>query len=155
MAAELPSVILLLRLLNWLICSHSSEKYFWIKILKPWPLRNMEVCLWKFNCSSYYLLKKLTCLPLPQRFQKVFSHKNKHKKLYLNTSTLYLNTYKLVCPQEESYTLLPTHSASQSSKRFKPPSVAILLWQGHCWIGKKTQTTNKYKLFMMLIKLYL
>ena len=25
-----------------------------------------------------------------------------------------------------------THSAAQSSKRFKPLSVTILLWQGHC-----------------------
>ena len=43
MAAELPSVVLLLRL-NRQICSHSSEKYLWIKILKQWPPRNMEVC---------------------------------------------------------------------------------------------------------------
>ena len=25
-----------------------------------------------------------------------------------------------------------THSAAKSSKRFKPLSVTILLWQGHC-----------------------
>ena len=41
-------------------------------------------------------------------------------------------------PWKMGYTLLPegtdiyTHSAAQSSKRFKPLSVTILLWQGHC-----------------------
>ena len=35
-----------------------------------------------------------------------------------------------------------THSAAQLSKSFKPLSVTIFLWQGHCWIGEKTQTRN-------------
>ena len=45
-----------------------------------------------------------------------------------------LGDYILLCPQEES--LLPegtnvyTQSAVQSSKRFKPLSATILLWQG-------------------------
>ena len=43
MAVELPSVVLLL-ILNWYICFHSSEKYLWIEILKPQPPKNMEVC---------------------------------------------------------------------------------------------------------------
>ena len=40
MAAELSSVVLILRL-NWKIRSHSSEKYLWISILKPQPPRNV------------------------------------------------------------------------------------------------------------------
>ena len=40
MVAELPFVLLLLRL-NWKIRSHSSEKYLWIKVLKPQPPRNV------------------------------------------------------------------------------------------------------------------
>ena len=36
MEPELPSVVLVLRL-TWAICSHSSEKYLWIKILKLLP----------------------------------------------------------------------------------------------------------------------
>ena len=63
MASKLPSVVLFLRL-NWLICSHSSEKYLRIKILKPWLY---ETCR--------FVNEILTCLPLPQRFQKIFSHK--------------------------------------------------------------------------------
>ena len=35
-------------------------------------------------------------------------------------------------PRKKRYTLFPTHSASQSLKRFKPLSVTILLWQGYC-----------------------
>ena len=31
-----------------------------------------------------------------------------------------------------------THSPAQLLKRFKPLPVSILLWQGHCWIGKYT-----------------
>ena len=42
MAAELPLAVLLLRL-NWQICSHSTEKYLSIKILKPQLPRNVEV----------------------------------------------------------------------------------------------------------------
>ena len=30
------------------------------------------------------------------------------------------------------YIYIYIHSAAQSSKRFKPLSAAILLWQGHC-----------------------
>ena len=30
--------------------------------------------------------KKLTCLLLPQRFQKTLAQKSKHQKIYLNTS---------------------------------------------------------------------
>ena len=50
--------------------------------------------------------------------------------------------YILLCPQEKevhssSWGHRYTHSGVQSSKRFKPLSVTILLWQGHCWIGKK------------------
>ena len=45
--------------------------------------------------------------------------------------------YILLCLQEEKDTLLSTHSAAQSWKRFKHLSVTMLLWQGHCWIGKK------------------
>ena len=41
--------------------------------------------------------------------------------------------YILLCPQKESYILLPTYSAAQSSKRFKPLSVNIFLWQGQSW----------------------
>ena len=43
MAAKFPSVVLLLTL-NWYICSHSSEKYFWTETLKQQPPRNLEVC---------------------------------------------------------------------------------------------------------------
>ena len=31
-----------------------------------------------------FLKKTNLCLPLPQRFQKTFAHKNKHPKTYLN-----------------------------------------------------------------------
>ena len=51
-------------------------------------------------------------------------------------------------PRKKRYTLLPTHAAAQSSKRFKPLSVTILLWQGHCWTRKKT--TKEDKLFMLV-----
>ena len=49
--------------------------------------------------------------------------------------------YILLCPQQEevhssSWGHRHTHSAAQSSKSFKPLSVAILLWQSHCWIGE-------------------
>ena len=37
-----------------------------------------------------------------------------------------------VSPRRKRYTLLPTNSIAQPSKRFKPLSVTILLWQGHC-----------------------
>ena len=37
--------------------------------------------------------------------------------------------YILLCPQEEKYSLLPTYSATQSPKRFKPLSVTILLYK--------------------------
>ena len=44
--------------------------------------------------------------------------------------------------REKRFTVIPTHSAAQPSKRFKLLSVSILLWQGHCWIGT-TKTTKK------------
>ena len=47
----------------------------------------------------------------------------------------------LLCPGRRGRLFLRghryTHSAAQSSKRFKPLSVTILLWQGNCWIGRK------------------
>ena len=43
MPAESFSVVLFLRL-NRYICSHSSETYFWIEILKELPPRDWEVC---------------------------------------------------------------------------------------------------------------
>ena len=42
-----------------------------------------------------------------------------------------------VSPGRKGTYTLSTHSAAQSSKRFKPLFVTMLLWQGHCWIGKK------------------
>ena len=63
--------------------------------------------------------------------------------------------YILLWPQEEdvccsSWGHRCTHSAAQSSKRFKPLSVTILLWQSHCWIGKKTQARNLI-VFMVIV----
>ena len=40
--------------------------------------------------------------------------------------------YILLCPPGRKGTLLPTHSAAQSSKRLKTLSVTILLRQDHC-----------------------
>ena len=48
-----------------------------------------------------------------------------------------------VSPRKKRYTLLPTHSAAQSWKRFKPLSVTILLWQDHSWIGKQHKQQKK------------
>ena len=55
-------------------------------------------------------------------------------------------------PRKKSHIVLPTHSTAQLSKRFKPSSVTILLWHGHCWIEKKKthKKQQKYKLFMVL-----
>ena len=47
MAAEFSWDVLLLKL----NCSHSSGKYFWIKIFKPWPSRNLEV--FNEDCTDY------------------------------------------------------------------------------------------------------
>ena len=52
--------------------------------------------------------------------------------------------YILLSPQEEevhysSWGHRSTHSAAHSSKRFKPLSAIILLWEGSCWIGKNKQ----------------
>ena len=49
--------------------------------------------------------------------------------------------YILVSPQEEevhssSWGHRCRHSATHLSKRFKPLSATILLWQDHCWIAK-------------------
>ena len=49
--------------------------------------------------------------------------------------------YTVLFPQEEevhssSWGHGYTHSAAQSSKKFKPLSVSIILYQGHCWIRK-------------------
>ena len=46
-------------------------------------------------------------------------------------------------PRKNKGTPLPTHSAAQSSKRFKPLSVTILIWQGHRWIGKQHKQQKK------------
>ena len=43
-----------------------------------------------------------------------------------------------------------THSAAQSLKRFKPLPVSLLLWQGHCWIGKCTN--KEFKLCLWCLK---
>ena len=56
--------VLLSVVLNWKIYSHSSEKYLSFKELNPQPPRNVEVFLWKFNCSSYYFSNKPTCISL-------------------------------------------------------------------------------------------
>ena len=41
--------------------------------------------------------------------------------------------YILLCPQgKKGILFFPTHSATQLSKRFKPMSVTMLLWQSHC-----------------------
>ena len=37
-----------------------------------------------------------------------------------------------VPPRKKRYTLLPTQSAARLSTTFKPLSVTVLLWQGHC-----------------------
>ena len=52
--------------------------------------------------------------------------------------------YILLSPQEEevhysSWGHRSTHSAAHSSKKFKPLSAIILLWEGSCWIGKNKQ----------------
>ena len=62
--------------------------------------------------------------------------------LYLCEFAMVPGLYTLQCPQEEEVHSFfwghkYTHSTAQSSKRFKPLSVTILMWQGHCWIGKK------------------
>ena len=59
--------------------------------------------------------------------------------------TMVLGAYILLCPEKEevqpsSWGHRYTHSAAQSSKRFKPLFVTILFWQGLNW--KKTQTWN-------------
>ena len=78
MASELASVVWLLKL-NWQICSHSSEKYVWIEILKPWPPRNMEFANKNFTVQAIIFSKNTKlCLALPQIFQKGFAHKSKH-----------------------------------------------------------------------------
>ena len=46
-------------------------------------------------------------------------------------------------PRKKRYTVLPTHSAAQSSKRVKPLSVTIVLWQDHCSIGKQHKQQKK------------
>ena len=48
MAAELTSVNLLLRL-NWHICSHSSEKYLWIKTLNFKKHEGLLTKIWLFK----------------------------------------------------------------------------------------------------------
>ena len=63
MASELASVVLLLWL-NWQICSHSSEKYLWIKILKPWRPRNMEVFNENLTVQAIIFQKILSCVSL-------------------------------------------------------------------------------------------
>ena len=62
MAAELLFIALFLKL-NWLICPHSSETYFWIKILKsrPWGFVNK-------NCTVQKLL--FMCVVWKQLFEK-------------------------------------------------------------------------------------
>ena len=51
----------------------------------------------------------------------------------LSVDFLWCQEYTFYCiPRKKRYTLLPTHSAAQSSKRLKTLSVTILLWQDHC-----------------------
>ena len=63
MAAELSFVVLPLRL-NWQICSHSSEKYLSIKILKTRPPRNVEVRYENLTVQAVTSQKKLTCVSI-------------------------------------------------------------------------------------------
>ena len=44
-----------------------------------------------------------------------------------------------------------THSATHSSKRFKPLSTIILLCQGYCWIGKNTNKELNCVMLMVLV----
>ena len=69
-----------------------------------------------------------------------------------NTSFVYLSwhsvsmpgMYILLCPLGRKGTLLPTHSVEQSSERFKPLSVTILLWQ--VIVELENNTNNRKKL---------
>ena len=54
--------------------------------------------------------------------------------------------------RKKRHTLIPTHSAVQSSKRFKPCLwLGILLWQSHRWIGKKHKQQKSTNCFMVLV----
>ena len=77
--------VLLSVVLNWKIYSHSSEKYLSFKELNPQPPRNVEVFLWKFNCSSYYFSNKPTCISLCHKvFKKCLLIKDTKTFLWIN-----------------------------------------------------------------------
>ena len=69
MAAEFFLVVFISRL-KWKICSYPSEKYFSIKILKPWPPRNLKVFLKKIVLFIRFFVSKEIelCLLWQQRF---------------------------------------------------------------------------------------
>ena len=84
MAAEFPPVAMCcFAFIKPKLINHSSEKYFWIKILKPWPAKNVVKRF--VNIHKLLFLKK-TDLCLPQRFEKIFAHESKYWKIYLNIS---------------------------------------------------------------------
>ena len=64
--------------------------------------------------------------------------------------------YILLSPQEKEihssfWVQTCTHSATHSSKRFKPLSAIIFLCQGYCWIGKNTSKEFNCVMLMVLI----
>ena len=57
MAAEFPPVAMCcFAFIKPKLINHSSEKYFWIKILKPWPAKNVVKRF--VNIHKFSFLKK-------------------------------------------------------------------------------------------------
>ena len=104
-------------------------------------LRLLQIHLWvkKLNLFNFTHASKQNS---PQIWQQ------NHFLILVGTLCLWIcygarSVHFTVSPRKRRYTVLPTHSAAQSSKRLKTLSVTIFLWQDHCWIGKQHKHQKK------------